>query len=166
MCGASGTLILGEVMEDQTLRDTVNEALPGDNRPLTPALMRGWRLRCPNCGGGPMMKGYLTVRRSCPSCGEALHLHQADDMPAWATIVIVGKLIVIPLLYVELAYAPPLWLHWSIWPVLAAALVFGLLPRIKGMVVAMQWAWRMHGFGDAKTRTDGAPAGQGAAGRS
>lgn len=148
------------------MRDTATDQPPADDRPLMPALMRGWRQRCPNCGGGPMMKGYLTVRRSCPSCGQALHMHRADDMPAWATMVIVGKLIVVPLLYVELSYSPPLWVHWSVWPVLAAALVFGLLPRIKGMVVAMQWAWRMHGFGEEPAPGNAAPAGQDPAGGS
>lgn len=129
-------------MSDMTAEHTDTEP-----RPLMPALMRGWRLRCPNCGGGPMMKGYLKVRNTCPSCGEGLSQHRADDMPAWATILIVGHLIVPALLHIELTYAPPLWVHWSVWPVLSCAMVFGLLPRIKGMVVAMQWAWRMHGFG-------------------
>ena len=118
------------------------------DRPLLAALLRGWRLKCPNCGAGPMMKGYLTVRKSCPVCGEELHRHQADDMPAWATILIVGHMIVPALLYIELNHTPPMWLHWALWPALSAGLVFGLLPRIKGMVVAMQWAWRMHGFAE------------------
>ena len=118
-----------------------------EERPLGPALARGWRRCCPNCGGGPMMKGYLTVRNTCPSCGEPLHHHKADDMPAWATILIVGHLIAPFMIALETNYHPPLWIHWAIWPTLALALVFWLLPRIKGMVVAMQWSWRMHGFG-------------------
>ncbi|MEM0922013.1 MAG: DUF983 domain-containing protein [Pseudomonadota bacterium] len=137
------------------MRDTTEDMPIGreeTDRPLAPALLRAWHLRCPNCGGGPMMKSYLTVRNSCPSCGEKLNQHQADDMPAWATIMIVGHLIVPLLLYIELAYTPPLWVHWAVWPVLSAGLVFGLLPRIKAMVVAMQWAWRMHGFGGREER--------------
>ena len=119
-----------------------------DARPLGRALARGWRRRCPRCGGGSMMRGYLTVRRFCTSCGEALHHHRADDMPAWATILIVGHLIAPFLIGIESGLRPPLWVHGVVWPVVVGVLVFLLLPRVKGMVVAMQWSWRMHGFGD------------------
>lgn len=115
-------------------------------RPLWPALARGWRMRCPNCGGGPLFDGYLNVRRTCASCGEELHHHRADDLPAWGTILIVGHVLVALLLTVETTLAPPLWVHWAAWPALTIGLTVWMLPRIKGAVVAMQWAWRMHGF--------------------
>lgn len=121
------------------------EASP--ERPLLPALGRGWRRRCPNCGGGPMFEGYLAVRDHCASCGEALHGHRADDMPAWAVIVVTGKLLVAALLAVETTFAPPLWVHWALWPAATLALVLWLLPRVKGAIVGLQWAHRMHGFG-------------------
>lgn len=114
------------------------------------AILRGWRRRCPNCGGGPMMVGYLKVRRSCASCSEHLHHHRADDLPAYAVIIIVGKVLVAALVAVELAWAPPVWMHWAVWPALALLLSLLLLPRIKGAVVGMQWALGMHGFGEPK----------------
>ena len=117
-------------------------------RPLGPALLRGWRRRCPSCGGGPMMSGYLTVRATCAACAEELYHHRADDAPAWATILIVGHVLVSLLLFVETNFAPPMWVHWAVWPALTLAMSVWLLPRVKGMVVAMQWAWRMHGFED------------------
>lgn len=116
-------------------------------RPLWPALGRGWRTRCPGCGGGPMLDGYLSVRRTCASCGEALHHHRADDMPAWAVILIVGKVLIGTLVAVEVAFAPPVWVHWAVWPALTLMLTLWLLPRVKGTIVAFQWATRMHGFG-------------------
>lgn len=121
-------------------------AIGTPERALGPALLRGWRRRCPNCGGGPMMTGYLKVRHSCASCGEEFHHHRADDMPAWATILIIGHVLVIGLLTVETNFKPALWVHWAIWPALTLGLTMWLLPRIKGMVVAFQWARRMHGF--------------------
>ena len=116
-------------------------------RPLLRSLTRGWRRRCPNCGGGPMMTSYLKVRRVCAACGEGLHHHRADDMPAWATILIVGKLLVGAFVFVEFSWSPPTWVHWAVWPALTLAMTLWLLPRIKGMIVALQWAYRMHGFG-------------------
>ena len=110
-------------------------------------MMRGWRRRCPSCGGGPLMSGYLKVRRTCAACGEELHHHRADDMPAWATILIVGKLVIASLMFVEVNWAPPVWLHWAAWPTISLLLTLLLLPRIKGAIVGMQWASRMHGFG-------------------
>ena len=93
-----------------------------------------------------MMAGYLSVRRSCAACGEEFHHHRADDAPAWATILIVGHILLTGLLSVETAFRPPLWVHWAVWPALTLGLTLWLLPRVKGMVVAAQWAWRMHGF--------------------
>ena len=52
------------------------------------------------------------------------------------------------LLTVETSFRPPLWVHWAIWPAMTLGLTMWLLPRVKGMVVALQWAKRMHGFGD------------------
>jgi uncharacterized protein (DUF983 family) len=119
-------------------------------RRVAPALMRGWRRRCPRCGGGPMMNGYLTVRSTCAACGEALHHHRADDMPAWLTILVVGHILVPLLVAIELNFSPPIWIHWAIWPALTVLLTLWFLPRLKGAIVALQWAFRMHGFDPKK----------------
>ena len=94
-----------------------------------------------------MYSGYLKVRQHCASCGEVLGHHRADDMPAWATILVVGHILIFGLVTAEVAWSPPLWVHWAIWPALTLLLCLWLLPRIKGAIVAMQWALRMHGFG-------------------
>lgn len=121
-----------------------------DERALWPALRRGWRRRCPNCGGGPLMRGYLTVRDQCAVCCEALHHQRADDLPAWMTILVVGHVLAPLLFAVEEGFSPPLWLHYALWPALAVGMCLWMLPRVKGAVVAMQWAWRMHGFEGAR----------------
>lgn len=94
-----------------------------------------------------MMDGYLKVRRTCASCGEKLHHHRADDLPAYATIIVVGKVVIGGMYAAEVAWAPPMWVQMTLWPLLALAMTLLILPRLKGMVVGMQWAWRMHGFG-------------------
>ena len=67
-------------------------------------------------------------------------------MPAWATIMVVGHVVIPAMVTTEINWAPPLWVHWTAWPVLTLILCLLLLPRIKGSIVGMQWAWRMHGF--------------------
>lgn len=89
-------------------------------------------------------------------CGEELHHHRADDMPAWLTILVVGHATV-PLLLLALEHwAPPLWVHMVLWPVFVLAASLLLLPRAKAMVVALQWATRMGGFGTDKAGREGA----------
>ncbi len=116
-------------------------------RPLRPALLNGWRRRCPNCGSGAMMAGFLKVNATCPDCGEALHHQRADDGPAYLTILIVGHLIAPALLVVYSAYQPDPLLLATSFTLASVALSLYLLPRLKGMMVAFQWAKRMHGFG-------------------
>ena len=118
-----------------------------DDRPVGEALRRGWRCRCPNCGSGPMLRGYLTVRDSCPVCAEALHHQRADDGPAYLTILIVGHLMAPLILWAFVKYRPDPLVLATVFSVGTVALSLFLLPRHKGMVVAMQWARRMHGFG-------------------
>lgn len=118
----------------------------GEERPLKPALLRGWRRRCPNCGSGPMLRGYLKVRESCPVCGEALHHQRADDGPAYMTILIVGHLMAPLILWVFTHYRPDPLVLATVFSIGTVALSLYLLPRLKGALVGLQWAKRMHGF--------------------
>ncbi|TKZ21541.1 DUF983 domain-containing protein [Shimia litoralis] len=120
-----------------------------EDRPLRPALFKGWRRKCPNCGNGPMLKGYLKVRDSCPVCREDLTPQRADDGPAYLTILIVGHLMA-PLLHIVfVAWRPEPLILFTIFSVGCVALSLYLLPRLKGVVVAFQWARRMNGFDDS-----------------
>jgi len=121
----------------------------GDNRPTKQSLLRGWRRKCPACGSGPLMQDYLTVRHTCSVCGEELHHHRADDGPAWATIIISGHLLAPLMLIVFETFRPEGWVMALGFSILFLLLALSLLPRMKGMFVALQWAKRMHGFGDA-----------------
>ena len=118
-----------------------------DDRPIRPALLRGWKCKCPNCGSGPMLQDYLKVRDACPVCGEELFHHRADDGPAWATIMIAGHLLAPVMLSVFIAFRPAGWVMALGFSVFFLTLSLFLLPRIKGMFVALQWSRRMHGFG-------------------
>ncbi len=119
----------------------------GPQRNLADALLRGARLKCPACGTGRLFRAYLKVADTCPDCHEALHHHRADDAPPYLTIVIVGHLIIAGVLLLEQTVAPPEWLHMVLWLPLTVVLSLVLLPSIKGSIVGLQWANRMHGFG-------------------
>lgn len=115
-------------------------------RPIFGSLFRGAALKCPACGRGAMFRRYLKVADDCPACGEELHHHRADDAPAYFTIVIVGHIVVSLVLAVEMAYRPALWIHAALWLPLTVILTLLFLPSVKGALVGLQWALRMHGF--------------------
>ena len=117
------------------------------DRPLWQSLARGWRRKCPNCGNGPLLKGYLKVRCKCPVCREDMSAQRADDGPAYLTILIVGHILAPALHVVYVTYRPEPLVLFTIFAVGCVALSLYLLPRLKGAVVAYQWAKRMHGFG-------------------
>ena len=104
-------------------------------RPLGRAMARGARLRCPSCGKGRIFGSYLKVREACSACHEELHHHRA-----------VGHIVVPAILAVEMALAPPLWMHFAAWIPLTLAMTLLLLPMTKGALVGLQWSLRMHGF--------------------
>ena len=110
------------------------------------ALRRGLRGKCPHCAKGRVFGRYLKVTDSCSNCGEELHHHRADDAPPYFTIFIVGHIVVPLVFFVERVWRPEIWLHLVVWLPLTLMLTLVLLPLVKGGVVGLQWALRMHGF--------------------
>lgn len=124
------------------------------------ALMRGTLCRCPACGEGPLFRKYLKVAETCEACGEALHHHRADDMPAYIVMSIVGHIVVALVLWAEFRFGWPVWLHLTLWLPLTLSLTLALLQPVKGFIVALQWGLRMHGFGTSRRpRAATVPAG-------
>lgn len=93
-----------------------------------------------------MMNGYLSVRDTCPVCGTEMHHHRADDGPAYLTILIVGHIMAPALMWAFVTFRPDPMILASVFTVACTALSLYLLPRLKGLIVAFQWAKRMHGF--------------------
>jgi uncharacterized protein (DUF983 family) len=115
-------------------------------RGILKSVMRGARCTCPACGQSKLYRSYLKVEDVCKSCGEELHHQRADDAPPYFTMMIVGHIIVGGLLVLEQTYAPDTWVHLVIWLPLTVVLSLWLLPKVKGALVGLQWALRMHGF--------------------
>lgn len=132
-------------------------------RPLFRAMSRGFLGRCPECGRGPIFRSFLKVADRCRDCGTELHHHRADDAPPYFVILIVGHVIVPLVLALEVAMHPPLWVHMALWIPLTLGLAMALLPRVKGAIVGLQWAFRMHGFSDGGVADRLARAGEPAA---
>jgi uncharacterized protein (DUF983 family) len=95
-----------------------------------------------------MLKGYLKVRDTCEVCSEDLHHHRADDGPAYVTILVCGHLLAPIMMYVFETWRPDTLIFTVSFMIAFVALALYMLPRIKGVFVGLQWAKRMHGFGD------------------
>ena len=115
-------------------------------RPAWPAMRRGWRQRCPNCGSGRLFSSYLKLRSTCPVCDTDLSHARADDGPAYLTILITAKVMGTLMLKTYLMFQPDPYFMASVFCVGTAAMALYLLPRLKGVIVGIQWAKRMHGF--------------------
>jgi len=119
--------------DDNRRRDTMN------------AILRGARQSCPACGQARLYTGFLKVQDACPSCGEELHHQRADDAPPYFTMFIVGHVVIAGVMAL---IEQPTWVHAVVWPPVVIAMSLWLLPRIKGALIGVQWANRMHGFGN------------------
>lgn len=112
---------------------------------LFDVIMRGMRKRCPKCGHGRVLHSYLKVTPTCGVCTERLGHIRADDFPPYITIVVVGHIVVPLILLAERQYAPPTWLHMSLWPTLALLLTALVLPIAKGVCVGLMWHLGLQG---------------------
>ncbi|HEY9055635.1 MAG TPA: DUF983 domain-containing protein [Aurantimonas sp.] len=120
---------------------------PDSDRPVGPALLKGLRCRCPNCGEGKLFAGYLKSVDACSVCDQEIHHHRADDLPPYLTVFIVGHIVVGLFVFVERASTLSLWTHLVIWVPITLLLSVALLQPLKGATIALQWALRLGGFG-------------------
>jgi uncharacterized protein (DUF983 family) len=123
-----------------------SDTAPLAKRDVWTSIKRGFRGRCPRCGEGKLFRAFLKVDNNCSVCGLDFTPHRADDLPAYLVIIIVGHIVVPLALMIETNYAPPVALQLAIYLPLTLIASLLLLQPVKGAVVGMQWALRMHGF--------------------
>ncbi len=99
-----------------------------------------------------MFSSFLKVADACGACGEELHHQRADDFPAYIVVAIVGHVLLSATLWLEMAYAPPLWVAFSMAFPISIAMTLLLLQPVKGVVVAIQWRMGMDGFAASAAR--------------
>ena len=112
------------------------------NRPAVaaPSVLRaGLLCRCPRCGQGRLLRGFLDLAPGCDRCGLDYGFADSGDGPAVFIILIVGFLVVGLALLVEALWRPPYWLHALIWIPAILGLSLGLLRPLKGLFIALQY---------------------------
>ncbi|MEO9901040.1 MAG: DUF983 domain-containing protein [Nisaea sp.] len=117
-----------------------------EERDTRKAIFRGLRMRCPSCGEGKILFGYLKVKDQCDCCGQELHHASVDDGPAYFTLMLVVA-IIFPMFAVIYSLSKPEPLLVALLMMaLATVLALLVLPRVKGMFIGLQWSKKLHGF--------------------
>lgn len=116
-------------------------------RPVAPAIKRGFLGSCPACGSGRLFRAWLKSCDRCAACNEDYTHHRADDLPAYLVILLVGHITVGGFMMTDMVWLVSSWVHLGIWVPLTLILSLLLIQPVKGGVIGLQWAMRMHGFG-------------------
>ncbi|CAM5776796.1 membrane protein [Labrys miyagiensis] len=99
----------------------------------------GIRGLCPRCGRGKLFNGFLKLAPKCNACGLDYSFADPADGPAFFVMMTMAFPATGFGMWIELAYEPPLWVHFvTTLPFLLLSCVPILRP-IKGVLVASQY---------------------------
>ena len=107
--------------------------------PRLSTLKTGLACRCPRCGKGPLFKGYLSLRPSCPVCGLDYGFADPADGPAFFVMSAAGLVGMVFLMVFEFTVHPPIWVHAVVTLPLLVALCLGSLRPFKSWLIAEQY---------------------------
>ena len=108
--------------------------------PRLNTLSTGLRCRCPRCGKGPLLTGFLTIRDACPVCGLDYSFAEPADGPAFFGMTAVGIVGMALFMWFEFTVHPPIWVHMVVtMPLLVLGCLVG--DRIEGQTWAEQRAF-------------------------
>ncbi|MDP0925785.1 DUF983 domain-containing protein [Paracoccus onubensis] len=104
------------------------------------AVIRGLMNRCPNCGEGKLLTGYLTISPECENCKAPLGNYRAADGPAFFTMTIM-LLLLIPLIgFTWVLFRPSPLTLLLIVGLITTLLTLVLLRIVKGAFIGYLWS--------------------------
>ena len=111
-----------------------------EERDARTAVIRGLKNRCPSCGEGTLLRGYLKNSKECEVCKAPLGRYPAADGPAFFTMTIV-LLLLIPLFgFTWVLFRPsPVGLLIIVGSI-SIVLSILLLRLVKGAFIGYLWA--------------------------
>jgi uncharacterized protein (DUF983 family) len=114
-----------------------------------PAIWRGVKCKCPQCGKGRLFRGYLDQVDHCAVCGEPLAYYKAGLFLSFVVITIVIHILAFAMLDIELrGGASPITYLYTLIPI-SILLPLAILPSCKGAIVGLLWA---KGWSDEQDR--------------
>lgn len=112
---------------------------PPDN-PAAPSLAEAAaKGLCPRCGARTLFAGFARFAQRCRACGLDLSAFNVGDGPAAFLTLGVGTLVTVLAVALELAAAPPFWVHVLIWPPVTLASVLASLRIAKAALIYAEY---------------------------
>lgn len=82
---------------------------------------------CPRCGARGLFEGLARFTPRCSACGLDIDQFNVGDGPAAFLTLIIGALVTGLAIWIEVAFAPPMWVHALLWlPLTFGAVLWGL----------------------------------------
>jgi uncharacterized protein (DUF983 family) len=75
-----------------------------------------------------------------------MYHQRADDLPPYLVILVLGHVVIGGFMLTDMAVVLPVWVHLAIWAPITIITALVSIQPIKGGVIGLQWALRMHGF--------------------
>ena len=94
---------------------------------------------CPQCGAKTLFDGVTRFAPRCRACGLDLSNFNVGDGPAAFLTLIIGGFVVGLALWLEVAVAPPFWVHALLWIPLTVGLVLYGLRVAKAALLASEY---------------------------
>lgn len=89
-----------------------------------------------------MFRSWLKLADRCDVCGLDYRFAAPDDGPAFFSLCLVALPLIFVVVWIQVAFDPPLWVHLvTSAPIMAAGCILPLAP-IKGWLVASQFVNR------------------------
>ncbi|KQN37301.1 hypothetical protein ASG37_09505 [Sphingomonas sp. Leaf407] len=107
--------------------------------PATPVAC-GVRGLCPRCGKATLFAGLLAFAPRCSACGLDFAAFNVGDGPAAFLTLGIGTIVTVAAIWLELAVAPPWWVHALLWMPLTIGGVVGSLRVAKGVLLALEYS--------------------------
>lgn len=128
-----------------------NDRGPGVDSPNLPvtgweAIFRGARGRCPRCNDAKLFRRFLKPIAACSRCLQDWTHQQADDFPAYVSILLTGHIMAPVIIALIRDTALSLAALAAIIILSMLALMIVLLQPAKGAIIALQWWFGIHGF--------------------
>ncbi|MFA4950745.1 DUF983 domain-containing protein [Brevundimonas sp.] len=99
----------------------------------------GLACKCPRCGKGDLLQGFLTIRAACPACGLDYGFADPADGPAFFGMSAVGVVGMGLFMWFEFGVHPPIWVHMVVTMPLLFVACLAVLRPLKGWMVSEQF---------------------------
>ena len=113
---------------------------PGEGEPAPGGLAAKLPFgHCPRCRAKTLYSGVITFAPRCRQCGLDFSRFNVGDGAAAFLILILGAVVGGLAIWLELAMAPPFWIHILLWLPLSLLLVVGGIRYSKARLLATEW---------------------------